>query len=740
VSYPTETYRSVLSRWRSGDHVGEAKPTMRAYCRTVKLVRQFRRVSASNQHSIMPGLPKGVGSNRIWQGKWVPKTAWVPLPNVLSFRGEQDFDANGVQTAEIVIDNVGVIEHESVGVAGIYHTLERGYYSPWRGYDPQGKRPAVGEQNEWYDILSDKSTEIIVLGGYGDAVVPLFQGLINDVDLTSRPDRITLTCRDGGQTLTDQHVFLNAKARHVPDPITFADRKAADRTEKVGQAAEASNQAGGHSPRFVLDNRNSTEWKSRDYDTPDPSNPPWIQIGLPNGRYDSFVMKPRYEGVTCYVAIKARDRNAPGDGGARKWIYNNHYSDGEWIDEGNGNIPGTNIPWVKKIKRLKAKEATYDLPDYGYVLGDDSKLRLYFTDLDRGKASESRGRAYRAGVIYLRGVKRKMRHEAKRNDWILVDDLSDVVKTVFQWAGLNDWEVETTGVRLRDNAVFNRGNFLIDIINAAAEQVGYVFYMKPPETFNESEAALESLADDASMGIAVFRQNQAMRRQSETLDPVEVVEESTVLQGIQARLTDEPLAYNIRVRGKEAKPKRGGRPLGGDRTYRYMYVYRPPWSRGQRGSFSYYENRDPHREQSPASEDNFRNANIKKYVVHHDEKLRSVDECKIAALFIAFREALEAAQATLEIPALPTVHLDHQIAVYDTGTGLSTRIWVGVRQIEFQAGPQAHFKMGLGGSLIDLPDIQIIRRELVRALRNENFNPGLSTWQLEEPRRHTYRN
>ena len=211
-----------------------------------------------------------------------------------------------------------------------------------------------------------------------------------------------------------------------------------------------------------------------------------------------------------------------------------------------------------------------------------------------------------------------------------------------------------------------------------------------------------------------------------------------MLQGINARFTDEPLAYSIRVRGKKLSKKHGGRTLGGDDTPRCMYVYRPPWSRGDRGDvFNYYGGNDPHRTLSGAPD--YRNGNIKKYVVHHDEKLRNVDECKIAALFIAFREALESATATIEFPGFPPLQLDHQLAVFDTGTGLSTRIWVAAKQIEFQGGPQAHFKMSIGGALIDLPDITRVRDELVRSLRNTNLNPGLSSWEIRN-NAHSYRN
>ena len=40
----------------------------------------------------------------------------------------------------------------------------------------------------------------MLVAGYGEATVPIFSGLVNDLDMTSRPDRITLTCRDAGRS------------------------------------------------------------------------------------------------------------------------------------------------------------------------------------------------------------------------------------------------------------------------------------------------------------------------------------------------------------------------------------------------------------------------------------------------------------------------------------------------------------------------------------------------------------
>ena len=678
MAYSEQVLRTLRQRWRSGNHVGAQKPQMRAYVRTVKLRRRFRTVPRDEVYAFVPGLEGG--ARTVWKGMWKPKTAWVPLPNVGGYQLDQDFDSNGIAQTTIDIDNVGM--EEETGPGGVFHRIVRGFMSPWRGRKPRG-RPAVGTVGEWYDILNDKSTQIILLGGYGDTVIPIFEGLVNDFDISSRPDKISLICRDGGQTLSDQNVFINAKVRNVRDPITFCDRQQAFKMEAVGGGAEASDSAPGHNARFVLDDTTDTEWKSADRDHQHPGDLPWIQIRIPNGHYQEINLHPRYDGMQVFVAIK----------------------EGDWIDEGNGNVDGTAVPWVAKVNKARARRMTIKLPRR-YQLADNTIVRLYFSNLDYGQATSGAGRAYRAGVAELRAMHMERDPEAKK--WIIVDDLADVVRTVFQWCGLNDWEVETTGVRLKDKVVFNRSNKLMDIINGASEQVGYAFHMRPRESFDEDD--LEQLDEEASMGIAVWRQNQSMRRGGSVRDPVELVHEDQTLTGINAHFTDEPLATVIRVRGKEKRKKDGGRTLGGDRIERAMYVYLPVWAR-----FG----------------DQYRNANIKKYVVHHDEQLRNGEECEIAALFIAYREALESAQAQFECPCMPTIFLDAQCAVYDTGTGISSRIWVALRQISYQGGANGHFRMSLGGPMLDLPDIEDTRQELRRSLHKRGYDPGLSPWEKE---------
>jgi hypothetical protein len=124
---------------------------------------------------------------------------------------------------------------------------------------------------------------------------------------------------------------------------------------------------------------------------------------------------------------------------------------------------------------------------------------------------------------------------------------------------------------------------------------GYVFYIGDP-------------ADGDSRGVPVFRKNRAL------LDPpaaLPEVRDSDLLTGIKVKISEEPLAWNIRVRGKETK-RRSVRPrLGGDNTRRIMAYYKPPWTRAGRM------------------------AGVLKHVTHTYPELRTFEECWSPAYLIA---------------------------------------------------------------------------------------------------------
>lgn len=646
----------LRERWKGKRHYGAAKPYLAVYTRKVRIRRRFD--SSKTRYALIPGA---VGAP--YSGYLEPHSAWEALPNIKGIEIDHGFDQNGLSTATIELDNVWM--NEQSGVGGLFHMIERGWFSPFRGYRPPARPATASSRNDWYEKMREKSTQIMVIAGYGDARVPVFSGLIVGTGLTARPDKLKVTVRDFGQLLTDQRAFAWAKHPQVLDPITFADRLKADNVTPQGTPGQASSES--NPLRFATDGNQDSFWLSKAHDSAQAQ--PWMSIKVPGGRYASVRLHSVFA-ESCYISIY-------------------RHNAGQWIDLGKGYTQD-GIPWVKFIPTVSTVSKGYEIPEV--ELGDNSTIRFTFTNLKKHDGG------HRAGVREARGMRRNVSSEAKHNRWILVDDASDVVKTILQWMGLHSWEVESTGVRLSDKLVFNRQTSFMEIISKIAELTNYVFYMKPPDDFDESNLA-SATNDQPSVGVAVFRSNQAMPLNPR--DTIESIADSDILTGIEAEFSDEPLPQHIRVRGKPIKKEDGGRALGGDRTPRVMAGYLPPWARA----------------------DSIGNAGIKKVVVHYDNMLGSEQECIVACVFIAFRAALESAKAQIQAPAFPPIQLDHQTAIFDVGTGLSTRLWVTQRHLSISTGDDAAFVMTLGGSLIDFPDIVMIRQELAQALADVGVNP-----------------
>lgn len=694
------SFNEQKSRWVSRHHVGAAKPVLRGFLRRGHLSRHYRNLPDHDVFSYTPGLK---GPNAVWYGEWVADSDYIEIPNVLDAQGDNDFEQNGVETVTVEIDNI--VMKETTGAGGMFHAIKRGYLAPLRG-DPGYHNIAIANKNEYFDKFKDR-TQITLVGGYGEAFFPLFTGLIDDVDLTSRPDKLTVVARNMGIFLTDQHTFMDAKHLWVRDPITFADRQKADTAQNVVAGAEAKSTSGAHPVRFAIDEDDETAWISDKHGSPDELE--WMEVHLPPGRYEDFDLFPAFAGMDVYVSVYATNTPNQGSGPAigSNTPFVAHTTDGVnvgegWIDhESLGHVPGTDIPFVKRIQDAKEKSNRYRIRSGGggYVIGDNSRLRLWFRDL--AAVTDDSEVRYRAGVRDLKVFDRTKQQTAVENHWILVDDVSDIVKTVLQWAGLHNWQVESVGVRLKDKLVFDRQTYLIDIIRKIAEMTSYIFYVKPPATFD-----LDDLDSDTnlSMGVPIFRQNNAMK--ATPLDDRYVIRETDLLTGVHAKFSNEPLADSIRVRGRNvnkdaAKDAEHVHALGADRTKRFQYSYRPVWARRASNH----------------------SASLRRHTVHYDEQVHSVYEAKVGCLFIAFRQALEAAKGEIEFPFFPPIQLDHQIVVFDTGTGLSTRIYIVQRAWHFHGGEQASFTMSVGGSLIDTNDVQDTRQELQQILNHHGFDP-----------------
>lgn len=558
---------TLVERWRSGDHVGEAQP------KGVVLLRRgrFRRTySAWAGDDLNAKIPEETDQHA-WYATWGgfgPDDSfedWTVVPNVSQIELNQNFDDNGIQSLTLTIENVVLAEHTNP-MLGLWHSIERGYLAPWKGYTPVGRPQEFPKVPAWYSLLA-RNVQIMVLQGYGDdTLTPTYTGLIDDTDLTSKPDQIVITARDFGQTLVDERLFGYNKSPQVKDPVIFADALSADDRQSVGTSGsgDASSTRPGHPESFASDDSSSTSWESGAH--PDPNVTEWLECRLPEGRYVDFLLDPLWQGMECYVGIYARPRR---HGPSR--IDGTPIGEG-WVQEDEGaigRVPGDNGGWayVKHIGST-AQARTY-LLGASYDLGDNSILRVGFRKLH----ADGNG-AFRAGVKRLKAVKRTLSQEAKTSKWILVNDVSDVVKVVLRWAGFKEWNIEDTGVRLGDNLVTNRGNFYMDVIKQLTDLTGFVFYIDDPP-------------DQDSIGVPTFRQSSALR---DTNAPdangipkaIAQVRDKDLLTAISVKLTDEPLSYIIRVRGQEIPQDQGGVMLGTDPVRRITAEYRPPWTTNER--------------------------------------------------------------------------------------------------------------------------------------------------------------
>lgn len=255
--------------------------------------------------------------------------------------------------------------------------------------------------------------------------------------------------------------------------------------------------------------------------------------------------------------------------------------------------------------------------------------------------------------------------------WVIVDDLSEVVTTVLNWAGLPDHTVKRVGTSLKDATAFGRTEYLIDVIRKAQDVCGYTFFVGEPRT-------------GFPLGEPIFRRSNAATVPA----PVLELRDDQLLTGLTWQRSDEALAGIIRVRGKALSKRRGGTMLGSDRVRRVMGVYRPPWHRSER------------------------DARVIRHVVHHEPLYKTEQECLVAAQMIALQEALAAVSANVQIPAHPGLQLDDIISLRDRATSIASRAWIASKQSTFEQGQSTTFTQTLGVALLDTPDVTGVVEDL----------------------------
>jgi hypothetical protein len=441
----------------------------------------------------------------------------------------------------------------------------------------------------------------------------------------------------------------------------------------VAKDAEASTERDGYPASMVIDETTSTGWISHDHTTPD--NTEWVEIHVPQGRYDSFQIHTDYGHLDMFVSVYAHNRKRKKKTGGYEDIPCqvddvDQPLGGHWIDMGYGDVPGDNggVPLFVRYPDVgpqpKGQPEKYRF-GHKLELGDGSVIRVHFRNLfkinDKYRASVNKLKAYtRTGV--------KQPDVEKPVAKIEVEDASDIIRVILRWAGFKEWEIENTGVKLKGDWVFNRQTYLIDVIKKVQEATGFIFYIGGPS------------ADDHSIGVPVFRSSYLLR---DDIQDMPTVRDKDMITAVQAKLSDEPLGYIIRVRGAASD---AGKQLGADKTKKLMSVYKPPWHTRMGG--------------------------ILKHVVEEWPRLADQLSVDVAARLIAVQQALASATATMEIPGHPGFELDGQVGMWDTDTGLKTRLYIARTASTFIQGKQASWKTEVGGSLLDTPDIVDAKRDL----------------------------
>jgi hypothetical protein len=691
---PSAIYQA---HWASRKHVGSAKPRQVVQIQRGHLARTFQRFE------FLDGTTESFGI--IWQGQhnadpwhpvWHAFEDWITVPNVSEVTITRALGEEGIVNAEVHIENVAHVAY--TGPGGSYHITDRGHYAPFRG----ARDSDSAARNEWFDVLNG-GHRMKIWQGYGDALEPVFCGLVDDTDISVSPDTITLTSRMGS-VLTDEFIFGWAKAADIRSPITFAPRTGPNSPvidfQKKGTAPAASTEDAGYPAHNVVV-EGAAYWRSHLHSTPD--NTEWVQVRLVGGFYEDFYLDPLYSGMEVYVSVYARSGLAvdPVTGGT---VIVSPSKDGQPIDDGwvsgGGIVPGAHggHPCVRVISDVT--QPMQRKIGARLVLGNDSVLRLSFRKLQ--PSSEAKTSGYRAGARRVLAYREIIKKDANAKGWILVDDASDLVKWALMWAGYHEWQIESFGQNIVDPMTFHQGDKLIDIIRAALAQANYSFFIAAPTDH------------DLSMGVPTFRSSRALARSS----PGQIqVRNSDLLTRLETKYATEGLHYVIRHRGRQAKPPAGVQ-LGESTAQRVQATYFPPWSGAHHNVVTgAFDVQYPY----PGSGAG-RLAGVMKHFTNTNDLLADADQCQFANLLVAIQEALGSYTATLEIPGYP-LELDEHISVIDPAAGVNNRVWTTNIQTTFTAGQEASFVTSIGGSLIDSPDLLAVALDYLALLGKIRAKP-----------------
>jgi hypothetical protein len=399
-------------RWRGRKQVGQNAPHQYARVRTINMehgYRPFTFLDGSTED--FGSIPKS-NDHAPWWPLMVPTSDWVTLPNLTTVSKQQGFDNNGFQTVTVELENV--VYKAIVGIAGsttrsAVATCRRGAAS-----SPSAARTSLrGCTSRTSGTTSSTARRSTVWQGYGqghDARV--FTGLVEEVDMTSNPDHMTLTCTCfGDQYLGRQRFFGTAKDPKLRPPITFADRATAYDVSYHSAPGSASSTEKGY-PASTVAYKSGLDWMSDGRSTEDATE--WIEVKLPKGNYEVFGMWPEWSGMELFVGLKIADRTAHPHKRAK--VDGVEVAPG-WYDPDGTNVPGaTNGGWPYFL-HYKNVANTHQHRRFGhkFEVGDGTILRVGFRKLHKHPITgRDPGQPYRASMKRLYGVEHTLKPTRRR--------------------------------------------------------------------------------------------------------------------------------------------------------------------------------------------------------------------------------------------------------------------------------------------------------------------------------------
>lgn len=657
---------TLTERWRSKRHAGNAKPSGRVtLTRGIidKTYQAFEFLSGDTEKfmTIVDG-----DNSFPWQGFWRPTGDPIELPNLLSINWDQALREKGARSATIECENI--IYKQIAGPGGIFHTIARGYLSPTLGAKLLSRvvLPLVKE-NEWSEVLNN-GYKVDVFEGYGDQQTHTFSGLIDTTELQTQPDRITLNCRSFSMLFTDQRVMSSNKPPEITAPLTVADREATLGVKPVGHATARSSEAPGRGYGNVTKAANKVDWVSAGHSTS--AGVEWLEMEIPPGYYESLYLRLPYEGQGIYISIFATAESI--------WENTPLTVDG-WIDASKGEIEG--VPFTEHWGGSQATAARFSLGG-GLTAAPGTRIRVSFDKLPfRSEWGDHRAACTRmAAFLFGSDPEHPANGDPGQNakHWVLVDDLADIARTVFMWAGFKEWVVENLDWSLVFPMSWTMDKFFSDMLEDILSQANWLFYEESPSAQGES------------LGVPCFVHNTATDPA-----PSHMLEltDADMLETIEPQFDLSNLPWRIIYRGNVNK---NGTPFDEELINRYRAVYWPPWSGA-----------------GPRITEEGRVGGVRRLDETVDENLTSEDQCLFAAMLAAQQYALEAFTVQLQIAGYPGIELNQQISVVSDVTGINSRVWVNEIHSEHTFGSKVAWKMTVKGALLDTIDQETISKDLL---------------------------